>query len=147
MLRSILSYFYERDIRKLIEEVNLFRNEEDLWKTRGSVKNSCGNLALHIIGGTNYLFGTILSKSGYVRNRDLDFTQKDINRAELVGRLEALIPLIKGTLDSLGDDGMEAEYPILFDNVKNSNAYVLTQLSLHLNYHLGQVNYLRRILE
>ncbi len=57
MLNSILVNFYERDIHKLIEEVNLFRNEEDLWRTQGSVKNLSGNLVLHIIGGLNHPIG------------------------------------------------------------------------------------------
>ena len=61
MLNSVLANFYERDIRKLIEEVNLFRNEENLWRTHGSVKNSSGNLVLHIIGGLNHLIGATLA--------------------------------------------------------------------------------------
>ncbi len=56
MLNSTLGGFYERDLRKLIEEINLFKDEENLWKTFGSIKNPAGNLALHIIGGSNYLF-------------------------------------------------------------------------------------------
>lgn len=147
MLSKTLSAFYERDIRKLIEEVNLFKKEENLWKTRGSIKNSSGNIVLHIIGGTNYLFGTILAKTGYVRNRDLEFTNKGVKREYLVTQLEALIPLVTETLNALGQEGMEAEYPIPFDDMKRPNSYVLTQLALHLNYHLGQVNYLRRALE
>ena len=144
MLNNTLALFYERDLRKFIEEINLFRNEENLWRTQGSVKNPAGNLALHIIGGTNYLFGTILAKTGYVRNRDQEFTRKDVRRKDLVTNLEALIPLIKRTLDTIDID---AEYPIMFDDAKRTNGYVLTQLALHLNYHLGQVNYLRRVLE
>ena len=70
MLNSVLANFYERDIRKLIDEVNSFRNEEDLWRTQGDVKNSAGNLVLHIIGGTSYLIGTQLAQTGYVRHRD-----------------------------------------------------------------------------
>lgn len=143
----MLSTFFERDIKKLIEEISLFQNEEDLWKTTGSIKNSSGNLALHIIGGTNYLFGTILAKTGYVRNRDMEFTSKDVKREHLIAELEALIPLVTETLRRLGEEGMQAEYPIPFDDMKRSNNYVLTQLALHLNYHLGQVNYLRRVLE
>jgi hypothetical protein len=144
MLNSVLANFYERDLRKLIEEVNLFTNEKDLWRIHGSVKNSSGNLALHIIGGMNHLIGATLAHTGYVRDRDLEFIRKDVDRRELVVQLEELIPLINKTVNSLS---MEAEYPILFDNEKRSNGYVLMQLSLHLNYHLGQVNYLRRILE
>ncbi len=144
MLNSVLTNFYERDIRKLIEEVNLFKNEENLWRTHGAVKNSSGNLVLHIIGGTNYLIGATLAHSGYVRDRDLEFVKKGVARKDLVDQLEKLIPLIKKTLSALD---IEAEYPMIFDDATRSNSYVLTQLLLHLNYHLGQVNYLRRILE
>ena len=147
MLNAILAKFYERDLRKLIEEVNLFRNEEDLWRTQGSVKNSGGNLALHIIGGMNYLIGATLAKTGYVRNRDQEFIRKGVARKDLVTQLEELIPIINGTLNAFTQEQMEAEYPLMFDDMKASNGYVWLQLSLHLNYHLGQVNYLRRALE
>jgi hypothetical protein len=147
MLNIILANFYESDIRKLIEEVNMFKNEEDLWRTTGSVKNSGGNLVLHIIGGLNHFFGATLAHTGYVRNRDLEFSKKDVPRRELVAQLEELIPMIKATLNSFTDARMEAEFPVMFDDAMNSNGYVLTRLLAHLDYHLGQINYLRRILE
>lgn len=143
MLNSVLAGFYERDLRKLIEEINLFKNEEDLWKTLGSVKNPAGNLALHIIGGLNFLIGDVLARTGYVRDRDKEFSRKDVARKDLVDELEKLIPMINQTLNVLP---MEIEYPLVFDDMKRSNCYVLVQLCCHLNYHLGQVNYFRRIL-
>jgi len=147
MLSTVLANFYERDIRKVIEELNLFRKEEDLWTTHGSVKNSSGNLALHIIGGLNHLIGATLAQTGYVRDRDQEFIRKGVDRKDIVAQLEALIPMINKTLNPFTREDMEAEYPILFDDMKTSKSYVLVQLLLHLNYHLGQVNYLRRILE
>ena len=144
MLNNILANFYQRDIGKLVEELNLFRNEENLWKTHGSVKNSCGNLALHIIGGMNFLIGSTLAQTGYIRNRDQEFSKKNVERNEIVAQLEALIPFISKMITAVD---MDAEYPLIFDDAKRTNGYVLTQLALHLNYHLGQVNYLRRILE
>ena len=147
MLSSILTNFYERDIRKLIEEVNLFKDEANLWRTHGSVRNTAGNLVLHIIGGANYLIGAMLANTGYVRDRDQEFIMKGVARNDLVTQLEELIPMINGTVNGLTDERMEAEYPLIFDNMKRSIGYVLTQLLVHLNYHLGQVNYLRRILE
>jgi len=64
-----------------------------------------------------------------------------------VAQLEKCIPLVSKTLNDLSHERMEAEFPIFFDKPKTSTSYVLLQLSLHLNYHLGQVNYLRRMLE
>lgn len=147
MLSNVLSTLYERDLRKLIEEVNLFQNEENLWKTAGSVKNSSGNLALHIIGGMNHHIGANLAHNGYVRDRPQEFAKKGVPRKEMVAQLEALIVLVKSTLDDFTDAQMDAEYPVLFDDAHNSNSYVLVRLLAHLDYHLGQVNYLRRILE
>jgi uncharacterized protein DUF1572 len=147
MLNTILAGFYERDLRRLSEEVKLFKKEEDLWKTMGTVKNSSGNLVLHLIGGLNHYFGAILAQTGYVRNRPLEFSQKDVPRELLVAQLEELTVLIRKTLNDLPAEKMDTEFPIMFDDAKNSHTYVLTQLLVHLNYHLGQVNYLRRILE
>lgn len=147
MLNNTLAMFYERDLRKLVEEISLFKHEENLWRTVGSIKNAAGNLALHIIGGTNYLIGTNLGNTGYVRDRDQEFTRKGVPRQELVTQLEDLIPMINRTLSALTQEQLDADYPMLFDGVKRPTSYILQQLLLHLNYHLGQVNYLRRVLE
>src|SRR5882672_1545093 len=108
MLNNLLANFYKRDIRKLIEELNSFRNEDNLWKTKGSVKNSCGNLALHMIGSFNYHVGATLAHTGYVRDRDKEFIRKGVKRQELVAQLEGLIPMITKTMDALTQEQMEA---------------------------------------
>lgn len=143
-MNDIIAKFYERDIRKLIDEIKLFREEGNLWKTSGNINNSAGNLALHIIGGTNFLIAATLANTGYVRNRDLEFSAKGVKRSELVSGLEALLPTIQQALNSID---LNAEYPRMFDDKKVTNSYLLVQLLAHLNYHLGQVNYLRRMLE
>jgi hypothetical protein len=88
-----------------------------------------------------------VAHTGYVRDRNQEFIRKGVEGKELVAQLEDLIPMISKTLNALTHEKMETEYPIFFDKPKSSTSYVLTQLLLHLNYHLGQVNYLRRILE
>ena len=147
MLNVLLADFYARDINKLIEEVKLFKDEENLWKTHGSIRNPSGNLVLHLVGGSNFLIGTQLGNTGYVRNRDLEFTSTGVSRNDLILKLEALIPLVTGVLQNLTMQQMDDEYPLVFDGEKRSKSYVLIQLLAHLNYHLGQVNYLRRTLE
>ena len=125
----------------------MFKNEENIWKTFGVIKNCSGNLASHIIGGLNFLIGSTLSHSGYIRNRDQEFTDKGIERNIIVKQLEELITMINKTVTQLTTEQMELPYPKFFDKEGATNSYVLIQLLLHLNYHLGQVNYLRRVLE
>jgi len=147
MLNTILAELYEGDLRKMIEEVNLFKDEENLWRTQGSVKNSCGNLVLHISGGLNHYFGATLAHTGYVRDRDQEFIKKGVKREELVAQLEQVIPMMNETLSALTSQQMEADFPIFFDKPNTSVSYVAVRLLAHLGYHLGQVNYLRRVLE
>ena len=147
MLNTILAELYEGDLRKMIEEVNLFKDEENLWRTQGSVKNSCGNLVLHITGGLNHFFGATLARTGYIRDRDQEFSKKGVKREELVAQLEQVIPMMNETLNALTPEQMEADFPIFFDKPDTSVSYVAVRLLGHLGYHLGQVNYLRRVLE
>jgi hypothetical protein len=147
MTSSEIANLYERDISKLIEEINSFKDESNLWKTFGTIKNSSGNLALHIIGGLNYLIGATLSNTGYLRNRDQEFASKGIEKKQLVEQLHELIPMINKAVKFLTPEQMESPYPRFFDKENATTSYVLIQLLLHLNYHLGQVNYLRRALE
>jgi|SRR5579872_1258470 len=145
-VNHLLAGFFERDLRRLIEEVNLFENESDLWRTRGTISNPAGNLVLHLIGGMNHHIGATLAHNGYIRHRDVEFSQKDVPRLKLVAELENLIKLVNQTLAVLSAGDLEANFPAFFDQPGTSVQYVLIQLSLHLNYHLGQVNYLRRAL-
>lgn len=143
-MNDILAAFWERDLRILVDEINQFKSEENLWKIHGTIKNSAGNLALHITGGSSFLIGTVLANTGYVRNRDLEFSRKGVPRKDLVAGLEAIIPMIKQTVLAVD---LDAEYPRIFDDKKVTNGYLLVRLLAHLSYHTGQVNYLRRMID
>jgi hypothetical protein len=147
MSNSELIEFYERDIQKLIQEIKAFKNEENLWRTVGTINNSSGNLALHLIGGMNFLISTTLGNSGYVRNREQEFTTKGVDREIIISQLLELIATIKKAITPLNEEELAKPFPIYFDKENATKDYVLTQLLLHLNYHLGQINYLRRSLE
>ena len=138
---------YQRDIRKLIGEIEQFQEEPNLWKTVGAITNSSGNLVLHILGGLNFHIGTTLAKTGYERNRDQEFIIKDVPKALLVAQLNELARLIRQTIVSITNEQLNEPFPRFFDKENATTGYVLTQLLLHLNYHTGQVNYLRRALE
>ncbi|MDQ6904263.1 MAG: DinB family protein [Bacteroidota bacterium] len=141
-----VAVLFERDLNKLIAEINLFKNEEDAWKIKDGISNSAGNLTLHLVGNLNYFIGTISSNTNYVRDRDKEFSEKNIPRNVLVEELQKLISLIKNTLPKLPEQTLKKDFPIPLNGNILSTEDLLIYLLAHLNYHLGQVNYLRRII-
>ncbi len=141
-----LSTFFERDLDKVITEISLFENENDIWKIKEGILNSAGNLTLHIIGNLNHFIGTTLGNTGYVRNRDEEFSLKDIPRETLIADTNDLKETVKNTLSKLSSADLQNDFPIKIRDEVFSTQNMLVFLLAHLNYHLGQINYLRRML-
>ena len=143
----IIAQLLQRDLEKLKQELLEYRDETLIWKTVAGISNSAGNLCLHLVGNLNTYIGAELGQSGYIRNRELEFSQKDIPREELIQKIEGTIEVVTQTLDRLPAEALAQEYPLLVLKEKTSTGYFLTHLAVHLGYHLGQSNYHRRILE
>ncbi len=143
----IIAQLLQRDLEKLKQELLEYRDETLIWKTVAGISNSAGNLCLHLVGNLNTYIGAELGQSGYIRNRELEFSQKDIPREELIQKIEGTIEVVTQTLDRLPAEALAQEYPLLVLKEKTSTGYFLTHLAVHLGYHLGQINYHRRILE
>ncbi|MFL6374343.1 MAG: DinB family protein [Pyrinomonadaceae bacterium] len=147
MLQSILSDLYERDLNKLRQEIEQYADEADLWKKSGQIPNSAGNLCQHLCGNLRHFVGAVLGESGYVRDRDSEFTRDDMSRATLIGEIDATMADVKGTLEGLSDDVLASDYPIdVFGKGAFKTDWFLVHLATHLNYHLGQIDYHRRLL-
>ncbi len=144
---SILSDLFERDLTKLMEEINNYKNENDIWKTVNGVSNSSGNLALHLIGNLNHFIGATLGNTEYIRDRDKEFSSKNISKKQLIEDITNTIAVVKATLKNVSDDDLEKDFPLNINNKISSTKFVLLHLLAHLNYHLGQVNYLRRFIQ
>lgn len=127
------------------EEIESFKAEGNLWRKAEGINNPAGNLALHIIGGLNYLVGTLLGHTGYVRDREKEFSARDVPQEQLISGLDELADMVHRVLSGLSADEFGADYPLDFLG-KNSVQFYMLNFYGHLNYHLGQVNYLRRIL-
>ncbi|MGG8497552.1 DUF1572 family protein [Tenacibaculum sp. TC6] len=147
MIIDTLKILFNRDLKRLITEVEQYKIEADIWKIKGQVNNSAGNLCLHLIGNLNTYVGGELGYTGYVRKRELEFSLKNVPRQELIQMIENTIEMINKTLDSLDENILENEYPILVFDRKTSTGYLLVHLTTHLTYHLGQINYHRRLIE
>lgn len=147
MLVETLQSLFTRDLNRLRAEIELYKKEENIWKTEGSITNPAGNLCLHLVGNLNTYIGKEIGKTDYVRNRELEFSLKNIPRAELLHKIDETICVVNAALDNLEKSDLAIEYPVLVFEEKTSTGYLLMHLATHLAYHLGQVNYHRRLID
>ena len=147
MLTETLKSIFNRDLKRLQNEIELYKNESSIWKIHGEINNSAGNLCLHLVGNFNTYIGKELGGIDYIRNRDLEFSARNVPRQELIDKIENIIEIINQTLDNMDETLLQSEYPILVFDSKTSTEYLLIHLTTHLAYHLGQINYHRRLIE
>lgn len=133
-----------RDIRGLISEIEAYPADASVWETASGVTNSGGNLALHVAGNVQYFIGAVLNSSGFIRDRDAEFTSRGRPRARLLAELEAAITAVEQTLPRLTAEQLAAEYPVPVAGRRVRTSDMLVHLAAHLGYHLGQVDYHRR---
>ena len=141
-----LKALFDRDLIRLADEIKKFESEDQLWKTVPGIKNSSGNLTLHLCGNLRHFIAHILAKSDYSRDRDFEFNGSGLSRTQLLKRIAEARKEVVVSLDNLDQRVFDQFYPIEVFGYPMSVSYFLIHLQGHLNYHLGQINYLRRIL-
>ena len=146
MLIETLKSLFNRDLNKLKTEIDSYKNESQIWQIDKNISNSAGNLCLHLIGNINTYIGAELGKTGYIRDRPLEFSLKDIPKSELISKIEQTIVVVNTTLDSLTEADLEAIYPQIVFEKEMTTGFFLVHLATHLGYHLGQINYHRRLI-
>ncbi len=146
-MQEILFKLFERDLKKLKSEITSYKDENKLWDVTGEIKNSAGNLCLHLLGNLQHYIGAVLGKTGYKRNREAEFSSKNVPVEEMQKEIDETIIIIKKTLSELDEKRLQEIYPINVFGEEMSTGYFLTHLTTHLNYHLGQINYHRRLLD
>jgi uncharacterized damage-inducible protein DinB len=147
MVVESLRILFNRDLQKLEKELELYKREENIWRVDKEIINPAGNLCLHLVGNLNTYLGATLGNTGYIRNRDLEFSQKGVSRKELLQQIENTILVVDDVMTILKNDQLSEEYPLLVFDHKTTTGYFLIHLATHLSYHLGQVNYHRRLLD
>lgn len=141
-----LATLFSRDLTRLIQELQAFPSDEILWQRAPGVKNSTGNLVLHLEGNLREYVGRQLGNVGYSRVRDQEFALAGVSRDDLVQRMEQVKELVAKVVAGLSDADLAAAFPERVLEAPLSSHDFLVHLHGHLNFHLGQIDYLRRIL-
>lgn len=144
MLASELAALFTRDLARLIQELQAFPDTASVWKTAPGVTNAAGTLALHLEGNLREFIGRQLGQIAFTRDRPLEFSARGVERDELIARVEAVKAQIPLVIAALSDAQLDAIYPENVIGKPITTRQFLIHLEGHLNYHLGQVDYLRR---
>lgn len=146
MLSTELGALFERDIARLIQELQAFPDTAAVWQTAPGVTNSAGTLALHLEGNLREYIGRQLGQIAYSRQRPIEFSSRDVPQSELIARLAAVKATIPRVIRALSDSQLAANFPEAVLGKPMTTRQFLIHLLAHLSYHLGQVDYLRRVL-
>lgn len=146
MTAAELAELYRRDLTRLGQQLRAFGDETLLWQTLQGVENSAGNLMLHLEGNLREYVGRQLGGIPYTRIRPREFSDRDVRREELIHRLDDIALRIPAVIEGLTADALDSTFPENVLGVPLTVRQFLIHLYGHLNYHLGQIDYLRRIL-
>ena len=145
MLRSTIQHILTRELLALRRGIEAYPDDASVWRPMPGIANVGGTLALHIAGNLQHFVGAVLGGTGYVRDRDAEFARRDVSRDEILREIDAAIAAVERGLQSIGDDALPRTYPEKVAGRDVVTADYLVHLASHLSYHLGQLDYHRRI--
>jgi hypothetical protein len=145
-ITAFIAQIIERELEGLKKQLISYPDEQDIWTTSPSIQNSAGTLALHITGNLRHFIGAGIGKSGYIRDRTGEFSDRDIPRTELLDQLDQTIQDIKKALADINKDELDQTYPLEIGGINVNTKEWLLHLMVHFSYHLGQIDYHRRFI-
>jgi uncharacterized damage-inducible protein DinB len=147
MVIDSLKKLFDRDLDRLKNELSSYKNESNLWEVKKSISNSAGNLSLHILGNLNHFIGAVLGGNGYERDRENEFIKKGVPVNSLLTQIDEVKTTIYNTLQGISEDELLDNFPIDVFGYEMTKLFFLMHLHSHLTYHLGQINYHRRLID
>ncbi|MGH7639265.1 MAG: DinB family protein [Gemmatimonadaceae bacterium] len=145
MNASTVELLIARELRAVRREIEAYPDDASVWRAVPGLPNTAGTLALHVAGNLRHFVGAIVGGDGYVRDRDAEFARRDVPRSELLTGLDAAMAAVQRALISVDDAVFRRPYPELIAKRKVSGADFMVHLVAHLAYHLGQIDYHRRV--
>ena len=140
-----LNAVLQRELRALARELKAYPDEADIWREPEGITNSAGTLTLHLLGNLQHFVGAILGATGYQRDRQAEFERRDIPRSELLEEIERTLLVVTTTLTALAEERLGEPFPTPFGDTSVITGDFLIHLATHLAFHLGQVDYHRRL--
>ena len=133
----------ERYADRMIELIDALP-EDQLWSKGCDIPNSIGTLARHLTGNLNHYFGAGMLKNGYVRQRDKEFTETGLSKAQVLSDLRDGVNIAKEAIKAIDEAQIDQPYRSPCGEAYESLAYHVIRLATHLALHVGQADYATR---
>lgn len=143
MNRHDFALTFARDLASVKAEILAYPDDTTPWATPAGAPNSGGNLVLHLAGNLRHFIGAGLGGSGYARDRDAEFAARSGTRAALAALIDITAAEVAHGMRVATDAQFAA--PITLVNVTIPVRRAILQFAIHLGYHLGQLDYHRRL--
>ncbi|MEO6056192.1 MAG: DinB family protein [Gemmatimonadales bacterium] len=144
-LAADIAAIIDRDLRTLRRELEAYPDPRQLWQEVAGMPNSAGTLALHLAGNLQHYVGALWAGTGYVRDREAEFARRNVPRDELVAEIERARAAVTAGLAHLDGGTLDADYPEPIAHMRIRTGEYLVHLATHVAYHLGQVDFHRRV--
>ena len=145
MLVESVAAILDRDLQALGREVEAYPDDDTLWHLPEGITNSGGTLVLHLTGNIQHFLGARLADTGFVRDRPAEFSARGVPRAALVRQVEAARSAVRSAAEKLTGEALELDFPEVVGGMRVATGDYLIHLVSHFGYHLGQVDYHRRL--
>ena len=129
------------DLRKLVEPLT----EEQFWKKPTEPGNSAGHLVLHLTGNLSHFVGAQLDKTGYIREREREFTETNVPPKETaLAKLDDTVAMFRRVVEGLTAEQLTGPHPT---ERLGLVLRALTHLVAHFALHRGQISYIARLVQ
>ena len=132
------SYLADR-VRELAAPLS----EEQLWQKPFPFGNSFGHLVLHLTGNLNYYIGAEVAGTGYVRDRDREFTEpKRLRKDEVLKSFDGAIEVVLRAIAAQSEGDWTKAYTAVREDDAGNRFNIFLRCATHLHHHVGQMVYL-----
>lgn len=145
MIGPSVAAILDRDLRTLGREVEAYPDEQSLWQEVPGISNVAGTLVLHLAGNIQHYLGARLAGTGYVRDRPAEFASREVSRREMLREIDAARAAVQAALCGSTAPDAGVEFPESVGGARVSTGDYLVHLATHFAYHLGQIDYHRRV--